>query len=149
MVEPFHAILCPVDFSENARRALEYAAYMARRCEGTLHLLYVLPPSDAQMPAELYHPAKSGGVDRGGAEATAKDKLHQLAQEHCSGGIRCEIHTRTGEAASVVLAVAEAIAATLIVMATHGRTGLSRLVWGSVTEQVIRESVCPVLAIPG
>jgi nucleotide-binding universal stress UspA family protein len=50
VVEPFRPILCPVDLSKNAHVALEYAAYMARQCDATVHLLYVIPPTDVQIP---------------------------------------------------------------------------------------------------
>jgi len=149
MVEPFRTILCPVDLSTNAHVALEYAASMARQCDATVHLLYIIPPTDAQIPAELYRPDKSGGADFIWAETAAKEKLHALAQEHLSGGIRYEVHTRVGDTATVVLEVAEAREASVIVMATHGRTGLSHLLLGSVTEKVMRESLCPMLVIPG
>jgi nucleotide-binding universal stress UspA family protein len=149
MVQPFHTILSPVDVSENTHIALEYVAYVARQCDATVHLLYVLPPTEAQLPPELYHPRESGGADFEWAETTAKEQLHTLAQQHLGEGLRYKIHIRVGEAATGVLEIAEAIEAHLIVMMTHSRTGLSRLLLGSVTEKVMRESLCPVLAIPG
>jgi nucleotide-binding universal stress UspA family protein len=149
MLEPFRTILCPVDFSDNSHMAVAYAAYLARQCGGVVHLLYVIPPVDAQIPAELYHSDTSGGADRHWAETAAKERLTALAHEHVGEGIPCEIHIRVGDADASVLAMAEAIEAKVMVMAAHGRTGLAHLLWGSVVEKVLHASLCPVLVIPG
>lgn len=149
MVHPFDKILNPVDFSdENSLAALEYAAYVAQRCEATVYLLYVIPADEAQLPRELYHRNKSGGADLAWARKTVEEKLQAIAQERLGGEIRYEILTRIGDdTATAVLEAAEAIEAGLIVLATQGKTGLSRLLQGSVTEQVVRNSLCPVLTI--
>jgi nucleotide-binding universal stress UspA family protein len=149
MVHPFHKILSPVDFSdENSLAALEYAAYVARQCDATVYLLYVIPADEAQLPRELYHRDKSGGADLAWAKKTVEEKLREIAQERLGGEIPYEILTRIGDdAATAVLEAAEALEAGLIVLATQGRAGLSRFLQGSVTEQVVRDSLCPVLAI--
>ena len=68
----------------------------------------------------------------------------QIAREHLSGGICYEILTRVGGASAVILETAEAVGAELIVMATHGRTGLAHVLLGSVAERVVRHAPCPV-----
>ena len=83
----------------------------------------------------------------GWAEQVAKEKLQEIAQKHLSGGIGYEILTRVGGAAEGILETAEAVGAELIVLATHGRTGVARFFLGSVAERVVRESSCPVLTI--
>jgi nucleotide-binding universal stress UspA family protein len=149
MIEPFRTILCPVDFSDNSAAAVAYAAYLARQCHGVVHLLYAIPTVVAEMPKELYHADKSGEVDLAWAETAAKERLAALAHDHVREGTPFEIHIRVGDADTSVLAVAEAIEAKVIVMATHGRTGIAHLLWGSVVEKVMRASLCPVLVIPG
>jgi nucleotide-binding universal stress UspA family protein len=149
MIEPFRTILCPVDFSDNSHAAMEYAAYLARHCGGVVHFLYVIPLVDAQIPAELYHADKSGGADLGWAETAAKEQLTALAHEYAGEGTPFAIHIRVGDADSSILAVAETIETNVIVMATHGRTGIVHLLWGSVVEKVMHASLCPVLVIPG
>jgi universal stress protein A len=149
MIEPFRTILCPVDFSDNSAAAVAYAAYLARQCDGVVHLLYVIPAVDAEIPTELYHADMSGGADRGWAETAAKERLAALAHDHIREGTPFEIHIQMGDADKSILAAAEAIEAKVIVMATHGRTGIAHVLWGSVVEKVMRESLCPVLVIPG
>ena len=91
----------------------------------------------------------SGGVDLAWAETAAKERLAALAHDHVREGTPFEIHIHMGDADKSILAVAEAIEAKAIVMATHGRTGIAHVLWGSVVEKVMRESLCPVLVIPG
>jgi nucleotide-binding universal stress UspA family protein len=148
MVEPLRTILCPVDFSENSIVALEYAAHFARQNGARLYLLYVLPAEEARIPAELYRrDEKSGGVDLVWAEQTAREKLHAIAQERLSNAMHYEIRIGVGDPATVILEAAEHLEAGMIVMATHGRARLAHFFLGSVTEKVVRESLCPVLTI--
>jgi nucleotide-binding universal stress UspA family protein len=149
MIQPFRTILSPVDFSENSRAAVEYAAYFARQSNATVYLLYVVPEVELQLPPELYHRDESGAADLVWAKKAAKEKLHEVAQERLGSGIHYEILTRIGDPATVVLETAETIEAGLIVMATHGRKGLAHFFLGSVAEKVVCESLCPVLTIRG
>jgi len=150
MVEPVQTILCPVDFSENSLMALEYAAYFARQHDAKLYLLYVIPTEEISLPAELYRrDEKSGGADLVWAGEAAKKKLREVAHARLNEGVRCEILVRVGDPATGILQAAESIAAGMIVMATHGRTGLAHFFVGSVAERVVRESLCPVLTIRG
>lgn len=143
----FLRILSPVDFQENSLIALEYAAQFARQYDATVYLLHVIPTDELHLHREVYRPEEGGGADVHWAEKVSKEKLQEIAQERLSGGIRHEILTRVGDAAESILAVAEEVGAELIVMATHGRTGISHFFLGSVAEQVVREASCPVLTI--
>jgi universal stress protein A len=95
----------------------------------------------------VYRPEEGGGADVRWAEKVSKEKLQEIAQERLKGGIRYEILTRVGDAAKSILEVAEEVGAELIVMATHGRSGISHFFLGSVAEQVVREAPCPVLTL--
>lgn len=150
MVEPVRTILCPVDFSENALMALEYAAYFARQHDAKLYVLYVMPTEESRLPSALYRrDEQSGGADLVWAEQAAKEKLQQLAHPCLDEGIRYETLIRHGDPATGIVEAAESIAAGMIVMVTHGRTGLAHFFVGSVAEHVVRESLCPVLMIRG
>jgi len=147
MTHLFLRILSPVDFHENSLAALAYAAQFARQYDATVYLLHVVPTDELHLHREVYRPEEGGGADVVWAEKVAKEKLREIAQEYLRGGIRHEILTRVGDAAKTILETAEDVGAELIVMATHGRTGLSHVFLGSVAEQVVREAPCPVLTI--
>ncbi|HXG21119.1 MAG TPA: universal stress protein [Methylomirabilota bacterium] len=150
MVEPVRTILCPADLSENSLMALEYAAYFARQHHAKLYVLYVLPTEEVSLPSELYRrDEKSGGADLGWAEKVAREKVQEMAHHCLNEGICYHILVRSGDPATGILAAAESIAAGMIVMVTHGRTGLAHVFMGSVAERVVRESLCPVLLIRG
>jgi universal stress protein A len=143
----FLRILSPVDFHENSLAALEYAAQFARQSDATIYLLHVIPTDELHLHREVYRPEEGGGADVRWAEKVSKEKLQEVAQQRLSDGVRHETLTRVGDAAKSILAAAEEVGAELIVMATHGRTGLSHFFLGSVAEQVVREASCPVLTI--
>ncbi|HVA80549.1 MAG TPA: universal stress protein [Candidatus Binataceae bacterium] len=133
----FDKILCPVDFDQNSILALKLASELARERKAALYLLHVvaLPPGpEVALPF-------------GKMEAAARTKLERLANEYIGGKMRCEIEIVMGDPGREVLQVAKRLGAGLIVMATHGRKGLSHLLLGSVAERVIREAPCPVLTI--
>lgn len=92
---------------------------------------------------------KSGGAGLVWAEKAAKEKLREMAYARLNEGIRYEILVRVGDPATGILETAESIAAGMIIMTTHGRTGLAHFFVGSVAEQVVRELLCPVLMIQG
>jgi nucleotide-binding universal stress UspA family protein len=82
-------------------------------------------------------------------EHDARARLAELARTHLEGKVRYEILTRTGDPARLAIAAAEQTGADSIVMATHGRKGVSHFLLGSVAERVVRESPRPVLTVRG
>ena len=139
-------ILCPIDFSDYSRHALDHAVAMARWYDSTITLLHVRPVapvaaygSEASiLPSVILPPA-----DRDERLAAMK----RFADEAGSDlPIQCE--TCEGNPAAEILARAKAMPSDLIVMGTHGRSGFERLVLGSVTEKVLRKAACPVLSVP-
>lgn len=147
MSRVFLRILSPVDFHENSLAALEYAAQFARQYDATVYLLHVIPTDELHLHREVYRPTEGGGADVRWAEKVSKENLQAIAQKYLSGGIRYEILTRVGDAAKSILETAEEVGAELIVMATHGRTGIAHFFLGSAAEQVVREAPCPVFTI--
>jgi len=144
MARPFHKILCPVSFDETSPIALEYAYYFARQDAGTVYLLHAVPTDELHLLRKVYRAADYGGADVSKAEQVARERLGNLAQEHLQG-VRYEIvSVQSSDSARAILEMEARTAADLVVMATHGRTGIAHLLLGSVAEKVVRESTRPV-----
>ncbi len=147
--QPFGKILVPVDIDEKSGTALSYARRIAEQNEGTVYPLHVIPTEEIYLQRDVYRPRESGEVNLVWAERVAKEKLQELAGEHLSG-VRYEAVTHvSGDPAKTILEVEKDLGADLVVMATHGFTGIFHLILGSLTEKLVRESSCPVLSIRG
>ena len=137
-------ILVPVDFSEASNRAVDYAIGLAGKLDGTIYLVHVIGVPALGVP-ELGVALTSTVIDtlvRDGQDAL--DKLVSSRRDKARFG---DPVLRTGDARDVILHAAEEVRADLIVMATHGRRGLSRALIGSVAESIVRTSPIPVLTI--
>jgi len=132
-------VLCPIDLSENSRQAVDFAAEMVDvMAGGELILLYVAIP---ELPT-------SSGFAIASVESAIDEERKQLAGiAPTRPDITFRHEVRRGEPADVICKFAEEEGADLIVMTTHGRSGLSRLLMGSVAEHVLRHSPCPVLTV--
>lgn len=132
-------ILYPTDFSTTGDVALAYATSLARDSGATLLILHVEEPPLAYGAGEMY--AGPAMPDRDELErmlATVVPPDPAVSHEH---------RMVTGDAARRIVEVAEHEGVDLIVMGTHGRTGLSRLLMGSVAESVVRQATCPVFTL--
>jgi len=141
---PFKKILCPVAFDDQEGAVLDAARQLSGNA-ATVYLLHVVPAFPAIGEP---HVAKTVEEEKP-AEAQALKVLKELAAQWLAG-LKCETLTETAflaDTAKAVLTAAQEIKPDLIVMSTHGRSGLRHLVLGSVTESVIREAPCPVLII--
>lgn len=145
-------ILVPHDFSSPANHAVALARDEAKAHGATLLLLHVidlptnLGPDIAIVPEANGAPINMKDFATRGAEAHLADIAARLEKD----GLKpAATHVRFGKAAEEILAFAEEHAVDLIVMGTHGRTGLAHLLLGSVTERVVRASPKPVLIVPG
>ncbi|MFP4476397.1 MAG: universal stress protein [Desulfatibacillaceae bacterium] len=141
MVDSRKTILCPTDFSDPARTAFNTAREMAEALGAKLHLLNVilpLPhgPSYADMDSPEY-------VDLARKHATGK--LQELARE--AGDVEVETEVRHGEPYEEIISAALELKPKMLVISTHGRKGIQRLVFGSVTEKVVKLADCPVLTV--
>lgn len=140
-------ILCPVDFSEASERAARFAVDLARTLCGTVQLAHVLPLVLPPLPVPELGLATDGIIptdEQLSAETIAS--LHRLAATLGVEGAR--VHVATGSAAREILRIAKESGVGMIVMGSHGRTGLAHLLLGSVAERVIRGSRVPVLVVP-
>lgn len=142
----FHRILAPTDFSEHARPALRFAAALAEKFGAELQLLHVLadivpvgpdPTLVTVLPPEYY--AES--------EERCREALKNALDPAWGTPPTVTTHVTWGGAVEGVLSHAAEHKNDLIVIATHGRTGFSHVLLGSVAERIVREAPCPVLTI--
>ena len=131
-MRPIRRLLCPVDLSEPSAEALRYAAALRSVVDGDLTILYV----------------RAAGAHHPGAEKPAATSLETFASNIVGVGPSIRVLERQGEPVTEILRSAGAAAPDIIVMGTRGRTGLQRLLLGSVAERVIRRSPAPVLVVP-
>jgi nucleotide-binding universal stress UspA family protein len=138
-------ILCPVDFSDFSRRALDYAVGIARWYDARLTALHVLPPIPTFGPPigeGLYPPLAFSPQDL----RQFQDELAAFAG--ASGVAAVDTEVVQGSVTGEILRHAADLPADLIVMGTHGRSGFERVMLGSVTEKILRKALCPVLTVP-
>ncbi len=140
MAFPFKRILVPVDFDQSSLKALETAAKIAQQSDGTVFVLHIVPVEMdvSGMPQYVDLIKRQESIDR--------DKLNAITKQQLAG-VKSEILDEMGKPADVIAEVAAKLPADLIVMVTHGRRGLARLVEGSIAEKVLRQAPCPVLAV--
>ena len=135
---PIHTILHPTDFSDHSLCAFRVACALARDYNALLIVLHV-----DYLPAALY-----GDVIATPRPADYETRLReQLYGLRAEPGTRVDHRLNEGHPVTEILGVAEEVNADMIVMGTHGRTGLGRLLLGSVAEQVMRKARCPVLTV--
>ena len=139
-------ILCPIDFSEFSVAAYEYASSLAQRYGAKLFVQHVVemwrhPSAYFSVRVDLYAEFLQLFLTR------AEEELQTFVRSHAQNGVRPETVIREGLATDSILSLADEQKISLIVMGTHGRRGFDRLMLGSVTERVLREAHCPVLAV--
>jgi len=135
---PIQTILYPTDFSERSACAFPLACALARDHGARLIVLHV-----TSVPAIAY----LGGVMPSPQIVKDRDELRQKLEELRAPGVRVEHRVLEGDAVTEILRTAREYSAELIVMGTHGWTGFSRLLLGSVAESVLRRATCPVLTV--
>ncbi len=140
-------ILHATDFSQASRPAFARALEWAKRGRAALLLVHVLPPvrpvlEDSYIPATMYRDVEAA------ADRRAEHELGALAARARKAGIRASVMVLHGAPFEQIVRAAQRQRAGLVVIGTHGRTGLSRFVMGSVAERVVTQAGCPVLTVP-
>jgi nucleotide-binding universal stress UspA family protein len=140
-------ILAPTDFSDHSTHALRYAVSLAERLGATLYLMHVLPevvtPVGPEpmllptVPVEYYAET----------EKTSLESLRDALKPEWGTPPSVQAVVRWGDIVANIVSYAQEIEADLIVVATHGRSGLSHVLMGSVAERIVREAACPVLTV--
>ena len=142
-----HRILLPTDFSGCANYALPYAAAIARATNATIICVHVVEPVVPTVGySGLAEPMPIADVSEQ-LEDSAERELPKLAEcEECAG-LNIEEVIVHGDAAAEIVRVAGEREVDLIVISSHGRTGLGRIIFGSTAEAVVRHAICPVLVV--
>jgi nucleotide-binding universal stress UspA family protein len=135
-------LLVPIDYSRGSEKAFDYALRSARESKAKLVALNVVP-------AELIYPPTGGQFDFYGLmERDARDRFAKLVKRKGVKAGECKLVLARGtDFAAVIVRQAKKLRATMIIMGSHGRTGLRRLLLGSVAERTLRYADCPVLIV--
>jgi nucleotide-binding universal stress UspA family protein len=139
-------ILCATDFSPASEPAWQEALLLARLCHAELALLHVVPP--VMFPPDGYIPPRVYQELVDAAHHDAHAGLERLVGQAADPRLKVRTRVEEGGPAASILEVAREEMADLVVLGTHGRTGVERLVLGSVADRVVRQASCPVLTVP-
>lgn len=137
------SILVPIDFSKGSKKALQYAIPFARQFNAGITLLNVVQPH--------YVSGDFGAMDfpvfAADLQKSSAQQLSALAAKGVRGQVPVTTVVRTGSPVAEIVDAAKALKADLIILSTHGRTGLGHVLLGSVAENVVRLAPCPVLVV--
>jgi nucleotide-binding universal stress UspA family protein len=134
-------ILVPIDFSKNARRALRYAVPLAAQSGGLITLLHVVEP--VVYPTEMAIVVTNQKI----AVNASRRHLAELGKKLIPDKLRWKIIARGGLPYFEIIEFAREMKADLIVLTTHGYTGIKRVLLGGTAERIIRHAKCPVLTV--
>ncbi len=135
-------ILCPIDFSPPSRNALRYANEFAKAMNAKITVMHVIQPQPITADVNVPYVPLEVEIER-----HAKDDLEKFIQEEISPDILVERVIAFGLPSDCVIAQAKKEDVDVIILGTHGRSGISRLLMGSTAENVIRHASCPVLVV--
>ena len=145
--ENFKKILFCTDFSENSDRAFVFAVNSAVRNTGCeLHLLHVIPEPPAQFWKGYIYEVDEDVDAR--AKREIDEKIAAIYRPRVPEGVKWVMAMRIGEAGQKILEYAQEQDTDLIVVGRQGAGAVGKILFGNVTERVVRKSVCPVLVIP-
>jgi nucleotide-binding universal stress UspA family protein len=147
MTQSIARILVPVDFSAHSERALDFATTIAARFGARVELLHVVedPFMTGAWSSEVYVPNVGELLDN--VTADARRRVGELQATIARDGVQADTAVVTGLPAHTIVEHAAKGGFDLIVMGTHGRSGLSHVFMGSVAERVLRKAPCPVLTV--
>jgi nucleotide-binding universal stress UspA family protein len=144
-MENINKILVPIDFSNYSKNALRYAVNFAKKFNSKIYLVYVVEPviypSDFSM-GQVTFPVSDIEMNE-----RAKDELESLAKTEIGSQFQVETVIKTGKPFVEINETASELDIDLIIIATHGHTGMEHLLFGSTAEKVVRKAPCPVLTL--
>lgn len=140
----FKKILCPVDFSEFTDEFLGYALDIAKKYNAELHLLHIIPNLNYFTPYESFFTPENLVVVEKNMEAEVTKDFDELMKKI---PIPAKKIIKNGTAFVEIINYVRNESIDLVVMGTHGRTGLEHILIGSVAERVVRKAPCPVLTV--
>jgi len=140
-------ILMATDFSEGSDRALAVAMRLAQALGATIDLVHIYAAPDLSAVSAIPGVVPMPPPDRDAMEEI-RHQLEETAARVRSSGVQCLAFSSEGGVSNEIVEQANRIAAELIVVGTHGRTGIRRVLLGSVAEDVLRKAHRPVLIVP-
>ncbi len=140
-------ILVPIDFSIESLKALRYAIGLATRFGAEVLALHVIAPTYFGRASSAFSAQPSVAAYQDAEWRIASTDLELVAAELSEERAHVETMVKRGVPAQVIVDIAKSAPAELIVMGTHGRTGLPHMLIGSVAERVVRLASCPVLTV--
>jgi universal stress protein A len=140
-------ILVPTDFSDHAGSALKYGREFAETFGAELLILHVVEPIYYATPADMYVTSPNLSMLLDEQRKIATRQLARISAVLKKAGQRHRTLLKTGTPAQVIADTAQDTRADLIIMSTHGRTGLAHILVGSVAEKVVRHASVPVLTL--
>lgn len=145
---PLKNVLCPTDFSEPSYEALTIAVELATHFDAVLHIITVVPLVPiVEAPIGIESSSFNIASYQKELEGQAKKSLKNLVEQKIGSNIKVTTAVLIGNAAAEIIRYATEKNIDIIVIATHGLSGWRRFIAGSTTEQVVRQSTCPVLTI--
>lgn len=139
-MEKVNKIFVPTDFSSCSQAAIAYAVFLAQQLNATLLLTHILTPLSYPLDFALIEYSEFDRVK-------ASQALDRIARPWQQKGIQIETHLFKGDPATEIADKAKRLECDLIVMGTHGRSGMAHLMMGSVAERVVRTASIPVLTV--
>ncbi len=141
-----HRILVPTDFSQHSHNALNYAAAFAEKFGAELYLLHVVQDLALFIPeAVSVVPPAMPPIEQ--MTAAVREALERVVRENDLGRLTVHCEVREGTPFYEIVQFAKEANIDLVIMGTHGRSGLAHVLLGSVTERVVRKAPCPVLTV--
>ena len=137
-------ILVPIDFSDYSRKALQYAKEFALKFSAKMYLIYVFRPIFEDIEVGVINESIQFNNE---IEEYAREKLQKLIQDIIGSDVPVEPVIRMGRPFMEINRAAEEYDIDLIIIATHGHTGVQHLLFGSTAEKVVRKAPCPVLSL--
>ena len=138
-------VLVPIDFSDYSKNALNYAVDFAKHFKSELYLIYVVEPviypPDFSM-GQIAIPSVDLEMDK-----RAKEELDNLAKKQIPSELNTHVLVKTGKPFIEIIETASETDADIIIIATHGHSGVEHILFGSTAEKVVRKAPCPVLTL--
>lgn len=144
----FRHLVCPIDFSETATRALAYATALAKWYEAQLTVVHVVPVFDESMESSLPLVKDERRTPYAPIRADVLAEMRRVTEQVGAAALNPALLAEEGRTHAVIVSRAASEQADLLVLGTHGRGGFNRLLLGSVAEKVMRTAPCPVLTVP-
>ena len=144
----YKKVLFCTDFSENADYAFDFAYGIAKRDEGLLYILHIIPRNSNQAYAESFVAMEDLEKIQRAVEGDIANNYNERYVNKIANEIAYELVTKTGREDKEILTFAKQEHVDIIVMGTHGKTGIEHVFFGSIAEKVLRHSPFPVFIIP-